>query len=157
MENEKITAIGKLYEKYLTVKRNSHMLNVAVAHDKVTGRNEFVLVIMDEVDDNVRLTPIAKLMTDKIVNEELTPLFDRTALAQVIFNEYEQNDERFTFDEIEDNYLEQDRNYKVMSNAWEHGVKATDMITQALGANDFTDLFDENGKFIIPNEEDDLE
>lgn len=157
MEKEKIRAIGKLYEKYLTVKRNSHMLNVAVAHDKITGRNEFVLVVMEEVDEQVKLTPIAKLMTDKIVNEELTPLFDRTALAQVIFNEYEQRDERFTHDEIEDNYLDHDRTYDVMAKVWDEGAKVTDMLTQALQVNDLTNLFDENGNFIIPDEEDGLE
>lgn len=157
MENEKVRAIGKLYENYLLIKRNSHMLNVAVAHDKITGRNEFVLVIMEEVDDEVRITPLAKLMTNKIVDEELNPLFDRTALAQILFNEYEQNDNRFTFDEINEKYFEKDSTYNVMSNAYDNGVKATDMLHQAFKVNDIADLFDEDGKFIIPNEEDDLE
>jgi len=157
MENKKIRVIGKLYEKYLSIKRNSHMINIAVAHDKITGRNEFVLVIQEEVDNEIKLTPIAKLMSDKIVNEELTPLFDRTALAQVIFNEYEQRDERFTHDEIESQYLEHDETYDIMTNAWDAGTQATDMLTQAFQVNSMEDLFDENGKFIIPNEEDDLE
>ena len=55
--------MGKLYEKYCIIKRNAHTLDVAIAHDKLTGRNEVILVNYEHLDDgSTKVIPLAKLL-----------------------------------------------------------------------------------------------
>jgi len=123
MENEQIIGLGKIYEKYLLLKRNSHTLQIACAFDKVTQENCFFIVSQELVGDEVRMIPIAKLYMDNTVEEEIEPYFEVTSMAQVIFNQYEENDERFTIEDIDENTLDFDKSYKTMGEMFKYGLK----------------------------------
>ena len=123
MENEQIIGLGKIYEKYLLLKRNSHTLQIACAFDKATQENCFFIVSQELVGDEVRMIPIAKLYMDNTVEEEIEPYFEVTSMAQVIFNQYEENDERFTIEDIDENTLYFDKNYNTMGEMFKHGLK----------------------------------
>jgi hypothetical protein len=123
MENEKIIGLGKIYEKYLLLKRNAHTLQIACAFDKVTQESCFFIVSQEVVGDDVRMIPIGKLYMDDTVEKEIEPYFEESAMAQVIFNQYEENDERFTIEEIDENTLDFDKQYNTMGEMFKHGVK----------------------------------
>jgi len=103
MENEQIIGLGKIYEKYLVLKRNSHTLQIACAFDKVTQENCFFIVSQEVIGDDVRMIPIAKLYMDNTVEEEIEPYYEESAMAQVIFNQYEENDDRSSIEDIDGN------------------------------------------------------
>lgn len=130
MENEKIIGLGKIYEKYLLLKRNSHTLQIACAYDKVAKENCFFIVSQEVSGDDVKMIPIAKLYMDITVEEEIEPLFEESALSQVIFNQYEENDERFTVDEIDRDYLDFDKDYSKMGQMFEFGLTITDDVKE---------------------------
>jgi len=123
MENEQIIGLGKIYEKYLLLKRNSHTLQIACAFDKATQENCFFIVSQEVHGDEVRMIPIAKLYMDNTVEEEIEPYYEESAMAQVIFNQYEENDERFTIEDIDENTLYFDKNYNTMGEMFKHGLK----------------------------------
>ena len=123
MENEQIIGLGKIYEKYLVLKRNSHTLQIACAFDKVTQENCFFIVSQEVIGDDVRMIPIAKLYKDNTVEEEIEPYYEESAMAQVIFNQYEENDERFTIEDIDGNTLDFDKSYKTMGEMFKYGLK----------------------------------
>jgi len=123
MENEQIIGLGKIYEKYLVLKRNSHTLQIACAFDKVTQENCFFIVSQEVIGDDVRMIPIAKLYMDNTVEEEIEPYYEESAMAQVIFNQYEENDERFTIEDIDGNTLDFDKSYKTMGEMFKYGLK----------------------------------
>jgi len=123
MENEQIIGLGKIYEKYLVLKRNSHTLQIACAFDKVTQENCFFIVSQEVIGDDVRMIPIAKLYMDNTVEEEIEPYYEESAMAQVIFNQYEENDERFTIEDIDGNNLDFDKSYKTMGEMFKYGLK----------------------------------
>jgi|SRR5210317_126476 len=122
MENEKIIGLGKIYEKYLLLKRNSHTLQIACAFDKVTEQTCFFIVSQEIVGDEVKMIPIAKLYMDTTVEEEIEPYHEETAMTQVIFNQYEENDERFTIEDIDNNTLDFDKQYNTMGEMFKHGL-----------------------------------
>ena len=123
MENEKIIGLGKIYEKYLLLKRNAHTLQIACAFDKVTQENCFFIVSQEIVDDTVRMIPIAKLYMDTTVQEEIEPLYEESAMSQVIFNEYEENDDRFTIEDIDNKTLDFDKQYNTMGEMFKQGLR----------------------------------
>jgi len=130
MENKKIIGLGQIYEKYLLLKRNSHTLQIACAYDKVAKENCFFIVAQEVYEDDVKMIPIAKLYMDSTVKEEIEPMFEESALSQVIFNEYEENDERFTIDDIDKKYLEFDKDYSKMGAMFEFGLTITDDVKE---------------------------
>lgn len=130
MENEKIIGLGKIYEKYLLLKRNAHTLQIACAYDKVSKENCFFIVSQEVIGDDVRMIPIAKLYMDITVEEEIEPMFEESALSQVIFNQYEENDERFTIDEIDREYLDFDKDYSKMGQMFQFGLTITDDVKE---------------------------
>lgn len=130
MENGKILGLGGIYEKYLLLKRNSHTLQIACAYDKVAKENCFFIVSQEVEGDDVRMIPIAKLYMDITVQEEIEPMFEESALSQVIFNQYEENDERFTVDEIDKEYLDFDKDYSKMGEMFKFGLTITDDVKE---------------------------
>jgi len=130
MENEKIIGLGKIYEKYLLLKRNAHTLQIACAFDKVTKENCFFIVSQEIVDDTVRMIPIAKLYMDTTVQEEIEPMYEESAMSQVIFNEYEENDDRFTIEDIDMKTLDFDKDYSKMGAMFEYGLTVTEDVKE---------------------------
>tara|TARA_A200000159_G_C7265873_1_gene315043 strand:+ start:105 stop:518 length:414 start_codon:yes stop_codon:yes gene_type:complete len=124
--------LGKIYEKYLILKRNSHTLQIACVFDKATQSQAFFIVSQEEVDDEVNMIPIAKLYLDNEVQETIEPMFEESALAQVVFNEYEENDERFTIEEIDNDRLPFDEDYKNMAKMFRKGLEIIPEIVENL-------------------------
>lgn len=125
--------LGKIYEKYLILKRNSHTLQIACVFDKTTQSQSFFIVSQQETDNEVNMIPIAKLYLDNEVEETIEPMFEVSALAQVVFNEYEENDERFTIEEIDNDRLPFDEDYRNMAKMFSKGLDIMPQIIESLG------------------------
>lgn len=107
--NNHKNALGKLYEKFLMIKNQVGNLDVAYAKNSETGRMEMVLVLVTEKS----LFPLATLLTAKDI-ELLAVDLDQTALFQTLFATYENDDNRKTFDELNNEFHPVDKNYDNM-------------------------------------------
>ena len=128
--------LGKIYEKYLILKRNSHTLQIACVFDETTQSQEFFVVSQEETDDDVNMIPIAKLYLDRDTESTITPMFEESALAQVVFNEYEENDDRFTIEDIDTKTLPFDETYSNMGEMFKIGLNAIPKIKDRLEGGD---------------------
>jgi|TARA_B100000902_G_scaffold117268_1_gene117969 hypothetical protein len=128
--------LGKIYEKYLILKRNSHTLQIACVFDETTQSQEFFIVSQEETDEDVNMIPIAKLYLDRDTEKTITPMFEESALAQVVFNEYEENDERFTIEDIDTKPLAFDETYSNMAEMFKIGLNAIPKIKDTLEGKD---------------------
>lgn len=149
--------MGKLYEKYCIIKRNAHTLDVAIAHDKLTGRNEIILVNYEHLDDgSTKVIPLAKLLPSEALENELEPMFDRSMVISALFQTYAENDEdRFSVTDFDNKTHPVDEDYSTMLEMYLDVTNAMDKLdleTKMENAvddivNDFRKILDdETGK-----------
>jgi hypothetical protein len=63
-------------------------------------------------------------------------MFEESALAQVVFNEYEENDDRFTIEDIDTKTLPFDETYSNMGEMFKIGLNAIPKIKDRLEGGD---------------------
>ena len=102
--------LGKTYEKVQMIKNCADMLSVGWAINTETKRREVVLLLKHE---SGTVTPLASLWTAEDFNLREYDEKDSIILRRV-FDLYQAQDDRESFDELNDGYHPKDRTYDDM-------------------------------------------
>jgi len=102
--------LGKLYEKVQMIKNFSDMLTVGSAINTETRRREVVLVLKQEGGPVI---PLATLLTHEDIALRDYDAKD-SAIFERVFDLYEVEDDRKTFEEFNDGFHPKDRSYEDM-------------------------------------------
>jgi len=102
--------LGKLYEKVQMIKNVSDKLTVGSAINTETKRREVVLVLKQEGGPVI---PLATLLTQEDIELREYDVKD-SAIFERVFDLYEVEDDRKTFEELNDGFHPKDRTYDDM-------------------------------------------
>jgi len=102
--------LGKLYEKVQMIKNVSDNLTVGSAINTETKRREVVLVLKQEGGPVI---PLATLLTQEDIDLREYDAKD-SAIFERVFDLYEVEDDRKTFEELNDGFHPKDRTYDDM-------------------------------------------
>ena len=103
-------SLGKLYEKVQMIKNFPHMLTVGSAINTETKRREVVLVLKEE---DGPVIPLATLLTAEDIALREYDVKD-SAIFERVFDLYEIEDDRGTFDELNNGFHPKDKTYDDM-------------------------------------------